>query len=100
MNHIDGVQLQQVWPHMNAGQRIRCIESIYRKLKQIADLDFPAYGSLYLTGMSTQSSSEIPLDQYFFVGPHCGEMYWNCNPMEPRYYHHTPPNHLLTLLKV
>ncbi len=93
MEYADGVQLQQMWPNMAGDQKIRCIKAIYQKIKEIANVEFPAYGSLYHANAGLSLTAKIPLDQDFCVGPHCGGMYWDCNPIEPRYYQNTRPNH-------
>ncbi|OAG44962.1 hypothetical protein AYO21_00924 [Fonsecaea monophora] len=92
MEHADGVQLHQIWPNMAGEQRIRCIKAIVQKIKEIANVEFPAYGSLYHATARLSSASKVPLNQDFCIGPHCGAMYWNCNPIEPRYYQNTKPN--------
>lgn len=92
MEHADGVQLHQIWPKMAGEQKIRCINAIVRKIKEIADVRFPAYGSLYHANARLASPSKVPLNQDFCVGPHCGTMYWDCHPAEPRYFHNAKPN--------
>jgi hypothetical protein len=92
MEHAAGVQLHQRWPDMSGDQQIRCIDAIYRKVKEMVDVKFPAYGSLYFVDAPLKSASKQPLDQKFCIGPHCGAMYWNCDVGESRYYHNTKPN--------
>jgi hypothetical protein len=90
MEHAAGVQLQQKWPYMSGGQKVRCIDAIYRKLREMTDINFPAYGSLYFSTASLGSFSRLPLNGGFCLGPHCGTIYWDCG--ERRYYQHTIPN--------
>lgn len=92
MEHAAGTQLHQKWPTMAISQQIRCIDAIYRKLKEIVDIKFPAYGSVYFADSSLDSTCKRPLDQNFSVGPHCSARYWDCNFGESRYYHNTKPN--------
>lgn len=92
MEHADGVQLQDMWPRMNEIQRITCINAIYQTIKDIANLEFPAYGSLYHTDMDLKFTTKIPLDQDFCIGPHCGVIYWDYKPSEPRYRQNTRLN--------
>lgn len=92
MEHATGVQLHQRWPTMAGDQQIRCIDAICQKVKQMVDIEFPAYGSLYFADTSFESASKHPVDQRFSIGPHCGAIYWNCNVGESRYYHNTTPN--------
>ena len=47
MEPVSGVQLYRRWPNMTGDQQIRCIHSICQMMKEMVDLDFPAYGSLY-----------------------------------------------------
>jgi hypothetical protein len=93
MEHASGIQLHEKWPDMAGDQQVRCIDAIYRKIKEMVDLEFPAYGSLYLVNGQLESSSRQSLDEGFCIGPHCGTRYWDCNAAEPRYYHNTDPNH-------
>lgn len=46
MEHVEGVQLHKKWPEMAGDEWVRCINAIYRKLKEIVDLQFPAFGSV------------------------------------------------------
>lgn len=72
MEHVAGIQLHQKWPHMSGDQKVRCIDAIYEKLKEVADIDFPAYGSLYFSSSLFDSSFTLPLEDYFCIGPHYG----------------------------
>lgn len=92
MEHAAGVQLHQKWPIMSGEQRISCIDAIYRKVKEVVDMEFPAYGSLHFVDAPIESASELPLKQDICIGPHCGARYWNCNVGESRYYHNANPN--------
>ena len=93
MEHAQGVSLHQRWPELDIGGQLRCIEAIYKKLVQAARLRFSGYGSLYFADTPYIAASEkLPLNQEFCIGPHCGSIYWNCNPIQPRYYHKVMPN--------
>ncbi|KZF20888.1 hypothetical protein L228DRAFT_270155 [Xylona heveae TC161] len=92
MEHAVGVQLHKIWPAMADDQQVRCIDAIYRKLKEVVDMDFPAFGCLYFADTPLDPASKIFLDEDFCIGPHCGPRYWDCNVGEPRYYHRTRPN--------
>lgn len=92
MEHAPGILLHQKWPTMDVSDQIKCIAAIYEKLKEIVDLNFPAYGSLYFSRTPDITASKLPLDQEFCIGPHCGAIYWNCNVGRPRYYHNVKPN--------
>lgn len=54
MEHAVGIQLHQKWPTMAGDQQIRCIDAIYRKVKEMVDIKFPAYGSLYFDDISAR----------------------------------------------
>lgn len=69
MEHVAGIQLHQKWPYMPGDQKVKCIDAIYRKLKEAADIDFPAYGSLYFSTSSLGSFSTLPIDDDFCLGP-------------------------------
>jgi hypothetical protein len=92
MEHATGVQLHQKWPVMAVDQQISCIDAIYRKAKEMVDMNFSAYGSLYLNGSPLNTASKLPLNLEFSIGPHCGARYWDCNVGEARYYQKTKPN--------
>ncbi|KAH7348627.1 kinase-like domain-containing protein [Rhexocercosporidium sp. MPI-PUGE-AT-0058] len=92
MEHAAGVQLHQRWPTMAGDQQVRCINAIYQKVKEMVDIKFPAYGSLYFVDAPLDSGSKQTLNKRFCIGPHCGAIYWNCNVGESRYYHNTKPN--------
>lgn len=78
---------------MDVNEQIRCIDAVYQKLKELLDLQFPAYGSLYLADSSYIAATGLPLDHEFSIGPHCGAMYWDCNIGQPKFYHTVKPNH-------
>lgn len=92
MEHAAGIQLHQKWPSMAGDQQIRCIDAIYRKVKEMVDIKFPAYGSLYFVDIPLDSASRQPFNQKFCIGPHCGTRYWNYNVGESIYYHNIKPN--------
>ena len=93
MEHSQGVPLHQKWPDLDIGSQLKCMQAIYRKLAETARLEFPAYGSLYFTDTSYINASEkLSLNQEFCIGPHCGSLYWNCDPIQPRYYHKVMQN--------
>ncbi|KAH7081224.1 kinase-like domain-containing protein [Paraphoma chrysanthemicola] len=87
MEHAPGISLHERWPTMGIGDQIRCIQSISQKLKELVDLDFPAYGSLYFANTPYIATQKVPFDQDFSIGPHCGAMFWDCNIGQPRYSH-------------
>ncbi|PGH15057.1 hypothetical protein AJ80_05682 [Polytolypa hystricis UAMH7299] len=78
---------------IGSDQQVRCIDAIYQNVKEMVDIEFPAFGSLYLVDSPLDPSHRQPSDELFCIGPHCGSRYWDCNVGEPRYYHNTKPNH-------
>jgi aminoglycoside phosphotransferase (APT) family kinase protein len=92
MEYASGIPLHKKWPTMDVSDQIRCIKAICQKLKEIVDLDFPAYGSLYFAETPYLPNSKLTLNREFCIGPHCGTMYWNCNVGKPRYCHDVKPN--------
>ena len=100
MEHATGTPLHQKWLSMSGDQKVICIDAIYKKLREMVDITFPGYGSIYFSTEPLDSHSKIPLDGSFCLGPHCGTRYWDCG--DRRYYQRTPPNqgpceYLLTL---
>ncbi|KAI9832634.1 MAG: hypothetical protein M1819_004219 [Sarea resinae] len=92
MEHAAGVHLHQRWPTMTGDQRIKFMDSIYRKMRETVDFKLPAYGSIYQNNGPIESSLRIPLDGLFCIGPHIGTRYWDCNTGESRYHHIKSPD--------
>ncbi|KAF2272072.1 uncharacterized protein EI97DRAFT_496856 [Westerdykella ornata] len=82
MAHASGVLLHLKWPHMDVESQIR--DGRPR---------IPAYGSLYSVSSLYTDSSSYLLDEGYCIGAHCGPMFWDCNPLQPRYYERVEPNH-------
>ncbi|KAE8320056.1 kinase-like domain-containing protein [Aspergillus transmontanensis] len=93
MEHADGVQLHQKWQSLAGDQKIRCIQGICENLKEVADLEFPSFGSLYYVNGPPDLDNRRPLGGNFCIGPHCGPRYWDCNVGEQRYYDIVRLNH-------
>ena len=77
---------------MDIDNQVKCISAIYKNLKEVADLQFSVYGSLYFANFLNPGASKLSLSKEFYIGPHCGAAYWNCNSLQPRYYHNIDPN--------
>nr|POE75562.1 altered inheritance of mitochondria protein 9, mitochondrial [Quercus suber] len=92
MEHASGIQLHQFWPSVTAEDKINFMDTICRISKEMTDIKFPAYGSLYRKSSTVDTSRFVPLDNRFYIGPHCGAMFWNCSVGQPRYYHKSAPN--------
>ncbi|KAI1963503.1 hypothetical protein LOZ58_002337 [Ophidiomyces ophidiicola] len=96
MEHVDGVLLQEAWADMPSDQKIKCVGAICSSVLAMSELDFPAFGSLYLSNASfldIDSKKILGNDARYCIGPHCrGSTYWDCNVGEPRYYAFGVPN--------
>ncbi|KAI4608912.1 hypothetical protein J4E83_008951 [Alternaria metachromatica] len=92
MEHAPGVCLASKWHEMTEVQRTLCMKPIYQKMKEAANLAFPAYGSIYRTDTPYIEGSTIPLDSNFCIGPSCEDLYWDIKPTSPKYYHEVKPN--------
>ncbi|KAE8353348.1 kinase-like domain-containing protein [Aspergillus coremiiformis] len=90
--HVAGVQLHQIWPKMNSEQHMLCTKTLSLMIKEMASLDFPAYGSLYFADAPLDSDSKVSFEQGFCVGPHCGPIFWNRSPGEVELYGGSSPN--------
>ncbi|KAJ5155193.1 kinase-like domain-containing protein [Penicillium capsulatum] len=88
-----GTSLLEKWPSMTAEEQAKCINALFQKLKDMVDFDFPAYGSIYFSNQSVPSSATLqPVDEEFSIGPHCGEMWWDCGARK-HFNHHGNANH-------
>ncbi|PGH14834.1 hypothetical protein AJ80_05760 [Polytolypa hystricis UAMH7299] len=88
--HVDGVQLHEQWPHMDSVPHILCTKGLSHKIKEMAALDFPAYGNIYFSDAPIAEDPKIPLKHGFCIGPFCSPLFWNCGAGEPELY--KPPN--------
>ncbi|KAJ5726758.1 uncharacterized protein N7483_008115 [Penicillium malachiteum] len=79
MEHAGGIPGGDKWPSMTLMQRIGFIEAVYKQLKTVHDLGFPAYGSIYFeNGLMKPLYPTQPLKDGFCIGPHCGPRWWDC----------------------
>lgn len=69
MEHVAGIQLHQKWPHISGDQKVNFIDAIYRRPKEVADIDFPAYGSLFDSTSLLGSSFTLTIEDDFTLGP-------------------------------
>jgi hypothetical protein len=82
MEHVSGVQLHEKWPSMNILQHMQCVNSLAELVIEMANLKFPAYGSLYFANAPIDPTSKIDFIEGFCIGPHCGAPIWPCSPVE------------------
>ncbi len=92
MEHAKGVQLHQIWPAMSMEQQIACTGAVIGNVKQMAALDFHAYGSLYFDDVDIDPATKRSIAPGYVIGPHCATTYWDCEAHEPRYYSSAKPN--------
>ncbi|KAF7935402.1 uncharacterized protein EAE97_008309 [Botrytis byssoidea] len=77
MRHVTGVPLRERWLTMAGSQYTRCVQSACMTMKQLAALEFPAYGSICFENAPFDSTLKIPLKEGFCIGPHCSTTYWD-----------------------
>lgn len=76
-------QLHEIWPSMSSHRHMLYIKAISLKIKEMASINFPAYGSLYFSDVPVEQSREMFLDYgRFCIGPSCSPVFWNCSPGE------------------
>jgi hypothetical protein len=93
MDHADGVELRKLWFQLDCTVQIKCIVSIADKIVDMARLEFPAYGSLYMRNSSAVDSADhILIDQDFCIGPSCDKTYWDCTVGKGRYHGDVSPD--------
>ncbi|KAA8645909.1 aminoglycoside phosphotransferase family protein [Aspergillus tanneri] len=92
MEHATGVPLHEKWQTMSGDQQVRCIDAIYRTTKEIVNLEFPAFGSIYFDNVLGSACKQL-LVNGFCVGPHCSSRYWDCDAGEQRYYYYAKKNY-------
>ncbi|PKY06081.1 hypothetical protein P168DRAFT_296345 [Aspergillus campestris IBT 28561] len=91
MEHANGVPLHDKWPTMAGDQQVRCINAIYQTMKEMVDLEFPAFGSIYFDDALDYAVKQS-LGDGICIGPHCGTRYRDCDPAVGRYYHYAKKN--------
>lgn len=92
MEHVQGIQLHKKWDEMTPHQHMLCVKKLTFMITEMAKLKFPMYGSLYFSDASIDPSLKTDFVEGICIGPHCGAQFWNCDPLEPRYYDKRPPN--------
>ncbi|ROV87932.1 hypothetical protein VSDG_09452 [Cytospora chrysosperma] len=92
MEYAPGVQLHEIWPQMDSLQHMRCVQSLTLLVKELHDLTFPAYGSIYIDNDFIDTAHRVPLRGNFFIGPHCSSRYFPCYPGDQHMYGRKPPN--------
>ncbi|KAF9887728.1 hypothetical protein FE257_009681 [Aspergillus nanangensis] len=78
---------------MSPTERVGCTKALSTTIKDLASLDFPAYGSLYFSDAPLDASEKIPFAEGFCIGPLCSPIYWNRGPGELELYGEPSSNH-------
>ncbi|KAF4211345.1 hypothetical protein CNMCM5878_002813 [Aspergillus fumigatiaffinis] len=77
---------------MNSEHHMLCTKMLSLAMRDMAALNFPAYGSLYFSDAPLESHMKIPFERGFCIGPHCSPVFWNRNPGELELYGGPSPN--------
>ncbi len=84
MEKAPGVQLFKVWNDITETDRLELIKRLTQLERQLTDIRFPAYGSLYFRHSISKASEQISRDSsedprgLFCVGPACGPAWTEC----------------------
>lgn len=90
MERVSGVQMFKKWDEMGESSRISIIKRLTQWERELAEIPFPAYGSLYYKSSLTDQDS-IPLDLSvdsegeFCVGPSCDSHWLKLNDSSVNY---------------
>lgn len=91
MTEACGVLLSDKWLQMTGPQRVGCISSIFQTVKQLQDLECPAYGSLYLhEEISLVLTKKFDLDCGICLSLYCGIGYWDSDSTSRAPIHRGP----------
>jgi hypothetical protein len=82
LEKVPGIPLSEKWGCISDVDRYKLIERIVEVEKELANVRFPAYGSLYLRQSIPEESRRWLLDsaldpsKSFCIGPSCGRSWW------------------------
>lgn len=85
MENIKGVALSETWEALNSLERYKIIDQIVQLEKELANMSFPAYGSLFLRESLAATFRQYPLpplldpEGLFCIGPSCKRTWWHGN---------------------
>jgi len=77
MEKAPGVQQFEVWGYFNDWERYKFFGQLTKSENQMAEIRFPASGSLYLSESMTESDKQVALGEEidpegeFCIGPSC-----------------------------
>ncbi|KAK2750985.1 hypothetical protein FQN57_000060 [Myotisia sp. PD_48] len=74
------------WDSMDSLQRATCTQTLSKMVKQLAAIDFSAYGSLYSNNVPLSDNLKIPFSDEYCMGPQCAPHYWKSGAGEAELY--------------
>ncbi|PYI22810.1 hypothetical protein BO99DRAFT_440251 [Aspergillus violaceofuscus CBS 115571] len=85
MERIRGIALSETWEAMDTLERYKIIDQVVQVEKELANISFPAYGSLFLRDSLPATCRQYPLppeldpEELFCIGPSCKRTWWHGN---------------------
>ncbi|OJJ48405.1 hypothetical protein ASPZODRAFT_150639 [Penicilliopsis zonata CBS 506.65] len=85
MEKIRGVALSETWEVMSTLERYKIIDQVVQIEKELGNISFPAYGSLFLRDSLPAACRQYPLpaeldpEGLFCIGPSCKRTWWHGN---------------------
>jgi hypothetical protein len=83
MEKIRGVALSETWEAMNNLERYKIVDQVVQIEKELGNISFPAYGSLFLrdslpaTCRQYLLPPELDPEGLFCIGPSCKRTWWH-----------------------
>ncbi|PGH01066.1 hypothetical protein AJ79_08036 [Helicocarpus griseus UAMH5409] len=71
---------------MDSLQHMLCTKESSLRIKEMASLDFPAFGNIYFADAPVAKNLKIPLEDGFCIEPYCSPLFWNCGAGEAELY--------------
>jgi hypothetical protein len=88
MEKIGGVALSEAWETMNTLEGYKIIDQVVQIEKELANMTFPVYGSLFLRDSLPATFRQYPLppkldpEGLFCIGPSCKRTWWHGNSVD------------------
>ncbi|KAJ5573480.1 uncharacterized protein N7459_007907, partial [Penicillium hispanicum] len=85
MEKVKGVALSETWEGLNTLERYKIIDQVVQMEKELGNISFPAYGSLFLRDSLPATYRQYPLppeldpEGLFCIGPSCKRAWWHGN---------------------
>lgn len=86
MEKVSGSQLSEAWDDIKHKTKMQLIKRLTEYESELASIEFPAYGSLYLRSSLPAHIKSIPLDvsidpaQIYCIGPSCERDWESAKP--------------------